>query len=61
MEYMYINQTMQTCNVDGCPLAMAYVPMQIWQQLYDPEVGFDKGTIFKELDKPFCGKEVCSK
>ena len=39
---------------------MAYVPMQQWRQLYDPNVGFSRGTIFMELDKPFCGKEVCN-
>lgn len=47
------------CNIDGCPIGMAYVPMQQWRQLYDPTVGFHRGTIFMELDKPFLGKEGC--
>ncbi len=35
------------------PLAMAYVPMQQWQQTYDLGLGFSRGTIFPELDLPF--------
>ena len=37
-------------------LAMAYVPWQNWQDLYDAEKGFHCGTIFKELNLPFLGK-----
>ena len=55
------------CRMDGCPdthdhfpsdmpVAMAYVPWQKWQDLYDPYKGLERGTIFKELDKPFLGK-----
>lgn len=36
-------------------LAMAYVPWQKWQSLYEAEKGFCRGTIFAELDKPFEG------
>lgn len=36
-------------------LAMAYVPMQVFQALYEPCEGFSKGTIFSELNKPFTG------
>ena len=46
---------------DCAPLAMAYVPMQKWRNIYDSEVGFDRGTIFEELDKPFLGEEVTPK
>ena len=35
--------------------AMAYVPWQEWQNIYEAEKGFHKGTIFEELDKPFRG------
>ena len=42
--------------LEGMPIAMAYVPWQNWQQIYDLEQGFCRGTIFKELDKPFLGK-----
>ena len=36
--------------VDTYPIAMAYVPMQKWQELYDPASGLHRGTIFRELD-----------
>lgn len=39
-------------------LAMAYVPYQQWRELYEKTVGFQRGTIFKELDKPFIGEEA---
>ncbi|MCC2231101.1 MAG: spore coat associated protein CotJA [Lachnospiraceae bacterium] len=32
---------------------MAYVPWQVWQDLYDPEDAFPIGTIFRELDYPW--------
>lgn len=41
--------------LEGMPLAMAYVPWQIWRNLYDVEKGFSCGTIFEELNKPFRG------
>lgn len=37
-------------------LAMAYVPWQCWDKIYDADKGFCRGTIFKELDKPFEAK-----
>ena len=36
-------------------VAMAYVPYQNLNTVYAPEKGFDMGTIFPELDKPFLG------
>ncbi len=36
-------------------LAMAYVQMQPWGNLYEPEEGFGAGTVFPDLDKPFLG------
>lgn len=45
-------------NANSCleqfPLAMAYVPFQRWDCLYELPKGFQKGTIFPDLDKPFC-------
>lgn len=45
----------------GLPLAMAYVPMQEWENIYELEKGFTHGTIFRDLDFPFyptpCGKK----
>ena len=36
--------------VDTYPVAMAYVPMQQWRELYDPASAISRGTIFRELD-----------
>ena len=54
-------------RTDGCPCtgndplshfspAMAYVPWQKWQNIYDTCKGFHSGTIFQDLDKPFLWK-----
>ncbi len=42
----------------GCFLAIASVPMQQWKGTYAVERGFQKGTIFPELDLPFLGREA---
>jgi hypothetical protein len=57
MEEMgYCDQCPQNCPA----LAMAYVPDQQWRNVYTSDVGFHRGTIFAELDKPFIGEEaVC--
>lgn len=56
------NQGEMSCAVEdnydslsGMPLAMAYVPWQMWRRIYDVEKGFCCGTIFEELNKPFRG------
>lgn len=41
-------------------LAMAYIPYQQWNTTYEPALGFQRGTIFPELDKPFVGEEAIS-
>ncbi len=57
----------ETRRMDGCPdthdhfpagmpVAMAYVPWQKWQRIYELGQGLEHGTIFEELDKPFLGK-----
>lgn len=38
------------------PIGMAYVPWQKFQKIYDPAKALCQGTIFAELDLPFCGK-----
>ena len=56
-----------TCSCDvrsydtftSMPIAMAYVPWQVWQDIYDAEKGLHRGTIFQELDKPFQGVGGC--
>lgn len=47
----------QKC-IDSFPLAMSYVPMQKWRDLYSADVGLSRGTIFSELDKPFLGRRA---
>ncbi len=51
-----------TCDKDIFPaqisLAMAYVPMQRFENLYDDEKGFEAGTVFAALDKPFFGAKT---
>lgn len=37
-------------------LAMAYVPWQVWRDIYEVDKGFHCGTIFQELNMPFLGK-----
>lgn len=36
-------------------LAMAYVPYQAFENLYDESTAFSRGTLFKSLDFPFIG------
>ena len=45
--------------LEGLPLAMAYVPWQNWYAIYEVEKGFQCGTIFEELNKPFKGMGGC--
>ena len=44
------------CAASLPPVAMAYVPMQIWKEPKAPCQGLQAGTIFSDLHKPFCGK-----
>lgn len=43
-------------TLEDMPLAMAYVPWQTWDNIYDTEKGFQCGTIFQEMNLPFLGK-----
>ncbi|MBQ9940464.1 MAG: spore coat associated protein CotJA [Clostridia bacterium] len=51
------------CNTKSCKscgdvctgLAIASVKMQKWCDIYELEKGYCKGTIFAQLDLPFCG------
>lgn len=48
------NNKMSTCLEKGnFPLAMAYVPWQKFENLFELEKGLQVGTIFKDLDFPF--------
>ena len=46
---------------DDMVLAMAYVKWQTWQKIYDAEKALHFGTIFQELNLPFCGVGGCQK
>ena len=35
------------------PLAMVYGVEQNFEQIYEPEIALENGTIFEELNKPF--------
>ncbi|MGI6282986.1 spore coat associated protein CotJA [Caproicibacterium lactatifermentans] len=52
----------QKCAVQPLPpipkdpaLAMAYIPVQKFENLYQPEEGYQSGTLFRDLNKPFMG------
>ena len=36
-------------------LAMVYSPRQYWRDAYTPAEALDRGTLFRELDKPLTG------
>lgn len=45
-----------TCSrgaAEPFPLAMAAVPMQQWEAIYDPKTSITQGTVFPSLDLPF--------
>lgn len=47
--------------LENFPLAMAYVPIQQFETIYELDEALHNGTIFPELNKPFmCGKGGCS-
>lgn len=45
-------------RLDELPLAMSYVPMQKWEDMYAHSVALERGTLFAKLDLPFIGKEA---
>ena len=55
-----VPETAPSCKEDMV-LAMAYVKWQTWQKLYDVEKALQYGTIFQELNLPFCGVGGCQK
>ena len=42
-------------DFENWPIAMAYVPMQQWEETYDPDQALQAGTIFPSLDLPLLG------
>lgn len=60
---MILGDTEKACNnisrlPEEMPIAMAYVPYQMWDEPYETDVALMRGTIFPELDKPFVGEEA---
>ncbi len=47
--------------LSGMAIAMAYVPWQFFHDVYEPEKALQAGTVFPELNQPFCGKGGCPK
>lgn len=50
------NTMMRRDSQSDMSLAMAYVPWQMWRDIYEADKGFHRGTIFQELDMPYTGK-----
>ena len=48
---------MGTEHVDHMAPGMCYVPWQKWEDIYSPEEGFARGTIFAQLDKSYIGRK----
>ncbi len=38
------------------PVGIGYVPMQKWEEMYDPATALCQGTAFPSLNLIFCGK-----
>jgi hypothetical protein len=48
------NNNSEKLNVNKL-IAMCFVPMQEWEQIYDEDTAYSTGTIFPSLNKPFLG------
>lgn len=48
-------------DIDSFPIAMAYVPWQKWQNIYEPHEALKAGTLFRDLDLRFYGVRGCHK
>ena len=53
-----INGAKEESGPPCSPVGMAYVPIQRWKELYDPELALQRGTMFRQLDFPFIGEEA---
>lgn len=43
------------CTVQPVSLAMAYVPVQEFKDVFSPCEALERGSLFGELVKPYCG------
>lgn len=54
---------MNTCPMSPLPedpvVAMAYIPWQQLNEVYEPMTALKNGTIFPELNKPFMAGGKC--
>ncbi len=53
-----VNLTEFNRELQELPLAMAYVPIQSWGDTYLPCKALCRGTLFPQLDLPFCEVSV---
>ena len=51
------DSTVSSNPMTGFPLAMAYVPYQAFEDLYEPNKALERGTLFRALDMPFVGQK----
>lgn len=50
----------EVCGAGWCnAYTMASVRPQTWEETYEPAQGFERGTIFPQLDFPFIGEGAC--
>ena len=52
------NDMIMGCSGTDGVLAMARVPVQPWNQVYDSTTALARGTLFPALDLPYIGKEA---
>lgn len=50
----FSSRQMQNGATGGMTLAMAYVPSQSFKNLYSPSDALYAGTLFAELNMPYC-------
>lgn len=55
----YMRQKGYLEESESYPIGMSYTPWQSWKNTYDNHRGLMSGTIFPELDKPFCAAGRC--
>lgn len=55
---MEMEQEQSCFTYPAFSLAIAYVPEQRWECLYEPDVALNRGTLFRSLDLPFIGEEA---
>lgn len=51
-----VSEIYEHLSMSGAPLAMGYIPYQKWNETYPLCKALKIGTIFPDLNKPFCGK-----